>query len=191
VLDGAGAAVLLNRRAETLLAGDGLLLEHGRLRAAIKTEDQRLQQAISRVLTAATGSSPPSPASVDLLVRRDSGKRSYQILVAALPTNPEREARWPAATVMIFDPERELAAPYARMHELFGFTRAEAAVALAVMQGKSLEQAASIQNNSVATTRNLLKRVFLKAGVCRQNELTRVLLDSPLSIDIEGAPKEN
>ena len=45
------------------------------------------------------------------------------------------------------------------------------------------------EGNSVATARNLLKRVFQKAGVSRQNDLTRLLLNSPLRIDIESALK--
>jgi len=46
------------------------------------------------------------------------------------------------------------------------------------MQGRSLEEIASSQGKAVATARNLLKRVYLKTGVNRQNELARVMLNS-------------
>ena len=45
---------------------------------------------------------------------------------------------------------------------------------------RSLEQIAASQGNAIATSRNLLKRVYLKTGVNRQNELARVMLNSPL-----------
>lgn len=110
-------------------------------------------------------------------------------MIAPLPPDHEQSGRRPAASLMIFDPEQELGASFARMRDLFGFTRAEAVVALGLMQGKSLEQVALAEGNSVATARNLLKRVFQKAGVSRQNDLTRLLLNSPLRIDIESALK--
>ena len=82
--------------------------------------------------------------------------------------------------MVIFDPDEEVTATLERCRDLFGFTRAEAQVALGIMQGRSMEEIASSQGNAVATARNRLKRVYLKTGVNRQNELARVMLNSPL-----------
>lgn len=188
ILDNCGAVFLANDKAEALLGNDGLALMRGGLHAAQKADDARLQHAINTVIASTNSRSEPLQ-SADLLVHRSSGKRAYQILIAPLPPDHEQSGRRPAASLIIFDPEQEFAVPFTRMRDLFGFTRAEAAVALGVMQGKSLEQVASAVGNSVATARNLLKRVFLKAGVSRQNELTRLLINSPLRIDIESARK--
>lgn len=190
ILDNCGAVFLANDKAEGLLGNDGLALMRGGLHATQKADDTRLQHAINTVI-ASTNSRGGPLESADLQVHRMSGKRPYQIMIAPLPPDHEQSGRRPAASLMIFDPEQEFVVPFTRMRELFGFTRAEAAVALGVMQGKSLEQVAAAEGNSVATARNLLKRVFLKAGVSRQNELTRLLINSPLHIDIESTLKRH
>ncbi len=188
ILDNCGAVFLANSKAEALLGNDGLALARGGLHATLKADDACLQQAINTVI-ASTNSRGVPLQSADLLVHRGAGKRPYQLMIAPLPPDHEQSGRRPAASLMIFDPEQELGASFARMRDLFGFTRAEAVVALGLMQGKSLEQVALAEGNSVATARNLLKRVFQKAGVSRQNDLTRLLLNSPLRIDIESALK--
>jgi DNA-binding CsgD family transcriptional regulator len=88
--------------------------------------------------------------------------------------------------VAVFDPDEELIGTFERCRDIFGLTRAEAQVALGIMQGRSLEEIASSQGKAVATARNLLKRVYLKTGVNRQNELARVMLNSPLLLPTPG-----
>ena len=89
--------------------------------------------------------------------------------------------------MVIFDPDEEMGASIERCRDVFGFTRAEAQIALGIMQGRSLEQIASAQGNAVATARNLLKRVYVKTGVNRQSELARVMLHSPLLLPTQGS----
>lgn len=189
ILDNCGAVFLANSKAEALLGNDGLALSRGGVHATLRPDDMLLQQAINKVI-ASTNSRGAPLHSADLLINRGAGKRPYQVTIVPLPPDHEQSGRRPAASLMIFDPEQELVVSFTRMRDLFGFTRAEAVVALGLMQGKSLEQVASAEGSSVATTRNLLKRVFLKAGVSRQNDLTRLLLNSPLRVDIESALKQ-
>lgn len=98
-----------------------------------------------------------------------------------------RDNRRPAALVAIFDAEAELRVSVERCCELFGFTPAEAQVAIGIMNGKSIEQIAAAQGRSLATSRNLLKRAFAKTGVKRQSELTYLMLNSPLFYNAAGA----
>ena len=69
---------------------------------------------------------------------------------------------------------------FERCRDIFGLTRAEAQVALGIMHGRSLGEIASSQGKAIATSRNLLKRVYMKTGVNRQNELAWVMMNSPL-----------
>jgi len=178
--DNTGALCFANARAEALAAGDGLRLERGELHADDDADDARLGQAIREAVSATRRASPPSR---DVRVRRASGKRPFRVTVMPLVTGQPRDNRRPAALVVIFDPEAEIRVSLTRCCELFGFTPAEAQVALGVMNGRSLEQIATAHGRSIATSRNLLKRAFSKTGVNRQSELTHLMLNSSLFLD--------
>jgi DNA-binding CsgD family transcriptional regulator/PAS domain-containing protein len=183
IVDNTGATWMGNRRVEALLPCDGLSMGRNGLRATLDTENQRLQQAIRNVV-ASTRTVPLRLHGTDLEILRPCGKRPYRLLIAPLSPAQEAQGRAPAALVIVFDPDIELPLHPERMRALFGFTRAEAQVAIGIVQGKSLDSIAATHDNSVATTRNLLKRVFVKAGVNRQNELAMVILNSPLFFDV-------
>lgn len=183
MLDRDGNVFLCNSRAEPLLRGNDLQLRHGRLRASITSEDRRLQQAV-RAAVSPMHSVTSASGGTYLSVNRAGGKHPYRLVLSRLPVPHTADNQQPVAAMVIFDPEREFSIPTERLHEIFGFTRAEANVAIGIMQGKSLAQIATSHGTSVATSRNLLKRVFLKAGVNRQSELTIVLLNSPLSMEL-------
>jgi len=179
ILDNAGAVYMSNRRIEELLPGDGLSMGRSGLRATLERENQHLQQAI-RSVVAGTNMVPAQLQGTDLSISRSCGKRPYRLTIAPLSPAQEAAGRRPAAVVVVFDPEVELPLQTERMRALFGFTRAEAQVAIGIVQGKALDCIAASHGTSVATTRNLLKRVFVKAGVNRQSELAMVMLNSPL-----------
>ena len=106
------------------------------------------------------------------------------MLVTPMSPATQRWGQRPAAAVAVFDPDEELIGTFERCRDIFGLTRAEAQVALGIMQGRSLEEIASSQGNAVATSRNLLKRVYMKTGVNRQNELAWVMMNSPLMLHV-------
>jgi DNA-binding CsgD family transcriptional regulator len=186
IFDNAGAVYLANRKAEQTLRNDGLAMLHNGLHAALDSEHQCLQQAI-RAAIVSSNSVDSTLAGADLCISRPSGRRPYQVVVTPLAPATQRWGQRPAAAVVIFDPDEELTATFERCRDIFGLTRAEAQVAMGIMQGRSLEQIASAQGNAVATARNLLKRVYMKTGVNRQNELARVMMNSPLMLETPGS----
>ena len=179
VLDNQGQVFLANELAETVLSGDGLSLRRTGFRADLAPENQRLQHAVHEVIAASEGVGR-TPCPNALLVSRPSGKRPYSLVL--MPLSPERQTmgRRPAAVALVFDPEASQTASVSRCREVFGLTRAEAEVAIGVMQGQSPEQIAATQDRSPTTVRNLLKRVFQKTDVNRQNELAHLMLSSPV-----------
>jgi DNA-binding CsgD family transcriptional regulator len=74
------------------------------------------------------------------------------------------------------DPEGELRTKVGRWREQFGFTPAEANVALEIAKGDGRQAAADRLGITVGTARSHLSAVFDKAGVRRQAELVRLLL---------------
>lgn len=185
VFDNGGDVFLVNAKAQRLITGDGLILRRHGLHALDDTEHQALQDAISAVIEANLRHRPQK-RSKDVIVSRPSGRRAYQVIVKPLSPGRFGDGRRPAAAAVIVDPDEEFIVTLERCQEIFGFTRAEAQVALGIMQGRSLEQIAETHGNTVITARNLLKRAFNKAGVKRQNELTRLLLNSPLLFDLDS-----
>ena len=82
----------------------------------------------------------------------------------------------PCVLVFIRDPEAPIAA--ARLRELFGLTRTEAAVAAALGRGASLEDIAANMSIGLATVRSHLKRILAKTGTHRQAEAVALLARS-------------
>jgi DNA-binding CsgD family transcriptional regulator len=81
----------------------------------------------------------------------------------------------PVAAIFIADP-RSLPRE-ATLRELHGLTPAEARVALEMLQGRSVAQAARRLGISPNTVKTQLQRVFEKLQVSRQTELVRLLMD--------------
>jgi DNA-binding CsgD family transcriptional regulator len=61
---------------------------------------------------------------------------------------------------------------------MYGLTRGEAKLTLALLNGNSLKQIADCLGISYETTRTHLKRILSKTGTRRQGELVRLLLTS-------------
>ena len=88
----------------------------------------------------------------------------------------------PAAIIFIRDPERPQSASAQALRELFGMTRAEAAIAVAVSQGQSPEQIAAALGVGLGTVRTHLKRVLTKTGTHRQVALAALIAHSIAAI---------
>lgn len=111
-----------------------------------------------------------------LLVPR-SGRMPLVLEVAPLrPGSGAFGEERPAALVFIRDPEAPLAV--ARLRELFGLTRTEAAVAAALARGQSLESVAPEMGIGIGTARTHLKRILGKTGTHRQAQLVALLARS-------------
>ena len=83
--------------------------------------------------------------------------------------------RRPAAMLFVSDSERASNPTAERLQRTFGLTRAEAAVAVELLNGHGLKAAAALGIAPV-TARTHLTAIFGKTGTHRQAELVRVLL---------------
>lgn len=114
-------------------------------------------------------------------VPRKSG-RPLQMIVAPLRTEATQiDMGWlgsarPAAIVTITDPDRQRRLRKDDLCRRFGLTSAEADVALEILKGDGREATAARLGIAAATVRGHLSHIFDKAGVRRQAELVRLLL---------------
>ena len=147
------------------------MVSRGRLYAADRASDQRLQDLISRAAAPwATG----SPGLDPIFVRRREG-RPY--MVEAFPANgPMHDVfRRIAALVVITDLGARPCPPDRLLREAFGLTPAEGRLASLLAGGEDLRKAADILGVAYETARVQLKPIFGKMQVGRQSELAAVL----------------
>jgi DNA-binding CsgD family transcriptional regulator len=106
------------------------------------------------------------------------------VLVMAIPMGMWWESRQrPAAAVFLRDPESNAAQPSQELvRRLFGLTRMEAALALLLAEGFTLDEAAEKMNVRRNTARTHLRSIFCKTGVTRQTMLVRLLLNSVITL---------
>lgn len=170
------ALVFANAAAERIAReSDGLTVDaFGHLRADSAHLQDRLRQLIDDATDSQYGGG-------NVAVARPSGKRSLILRISPLDTR-SGNGLWPrAALVVITDPDHEPTPDPSVLHELYGLTEAEVAVALCVLRGDGLPAVADELSVSVFTARTHLQHIFAKTKTHRQAELVRLLSTTAIS----------
>lgn len=177
-----GEILRANRRAgEMLREADGLSGGPGGLRGSTKAETELLLRAVARGSASEAGDESPPPDA--LAVGRPTGRRPY--LVSVFPAQDSRltlRGEAPAALVFVVDPERASDPPVDALMQVYGLTKAEAAVAGQLLLGRSPEEASGALGVTLNTVRSHVKRLMMKTDTRRQADLVRTLLLSSLPV---------
>ena len=172
----AGEPVFVNSYARRVLdANSGLRVGRSGLESTRPDHTRTLKQAIER---ASTGT---LERPVTLLLPRQAGCRPLSVHVLAPAAPPPDNC----AAVFVCDPDHRPQPTVDLLCRVFALTRAEAAVAILIMQGHTVERAADLLYVSIHTARTHLKRILLKTETNRQGELIRLLLVSCAQLVIE------
>jgi len=172
-----------------LRRGEGVRVVGGRLAAADRNGSARLAFLVRTAAETASGVAVPAPCG-GLAVERGEGRLPVTILVA--PFRPKQAAfgaPLPAALVFIRDPEMATLGVEV-LRDLFGLTRAQAAVAARMAEGESLEHIAARLAISLHTARDHLKVVFAKTGTSRQPQLVALLTRTVAMLESQLAASE-
>ena len=160
-----------NAQAEALLrASTCLRLEHGRLHATFAADHDGLQAALSRVAKSRKGES--------FAVRPSLGAAHELFLgISLLPANAAHAAFGDAA-MMVTVRRRGAASPVtaAQLRQAFGLSVAEAAVAEALILGRSPDEYADIAGVAVSTVRTQLRSIYEKTASRSQAEAVGAML---------------
>lgn len=170
-VDGAGAPIWTNGAAERMLADGAVIgVVAGRLRSASPACSLALRDAVARAV-GKTGAARLG-ASLPILV---AGREVASAAVVPV-SNPAdwTTARPPAAVVFVRLPPAP-SASRARLRAVFHLTAAEADLAQALMEGRSLREIAAARGRSINTLRNHLARLMEKTGTRKQADLLRLL----------------
>lgn len=180
ILDESGRVLSLNQRARALLEQkNGVSLRDEKLVLGTREQTQDLQTRIARVIA---HQHQDGPALVEALrVVRKGGELG--LVIRPVPENLWAEAEAvPAVAIFLSDPQEQAEAPIQIIKQLFGFTPAEAALAMLMANGCTLDEAAEALGISRNTVRTHLRAVFAKTGVTRQPQLVSLILKSVASL---------
>lgn len=182
VTDRSGRAHFLNRAARGVVRRGLLRLEHGRLRGTTPADGAALRRILGSAADGRAGSARLMGEGGTLLVAACA-------IPALGPAESDAElgtdgggeggADGGAVLLRLIDPaDAPLPAPGA-LQDQFGFTQAEAALAVDILGGNDLAASARHRGITRNTARVHLRRLFEKTGTRRQAELMRLLLLCP------------
>lgn len=174
----------VNEEAERILAEkDGIWRTGNGLKAANRAENQELQRLIREAIDGGVTDSSEQLVEATSITRQfDRGRLG--IVVRSIPMGPWTESmQRPAAAVFLRDPDYNSAQPSEDVvRRVFGLTRMEAALAVLLAKGESLDDAAEELGVRRNTARTHLRSIFGKTGVSRQTMLVRMILKSVVSL---------
>ncbi|MEE7448696.1 LuxR family transcriptional regulator [Methylobacterium radiotolerans] len=172
VTDRYGRAHFLNRAARAFVARGLLCLEHGGLRGAAPADSAALRRVIARCAAGHRGGS----------VRLEGAGGTLLVAASALPgtLGPIAEG---AVLLRLIDPGTPRLPDPGILQDQFGFTPAEAALAVDILAGNDLAASATHRGITRNTARVHLRHLFEKTGTRRQAELMRLLLLCPQPIE--------
>ena len=176
LVDRFGSVIPLNQTATDLLdTGDSLHLCHGKLTAAVRSCNIRLQDILKKVISGRHGEN----ATYALAIERRTAQRPLGVVIHATTTKcPVSNRMENSALIFARDPETSFETDPLLLQKLFAFTPAEANLAIGLAKGqplKEIEDALRIRHN---TARAHLRAMFSKADVTRQAELVSLLTNS-------------
>ena len=179
LLSASGQVLDSNHRARQILdSGEALVFGRNGLRCIASESTGKLH----RLIAGAAGGGPGGAISLP----RTGARQPLSLFVAPLlGARGEACDRRTAVALFINDPDFAPGTSPAILHQLYGLTRTEAAVAVEVAGGAGLDSVASRLGLGRNTVKTHLSRVFDKTGTHRQAELARLVMG--MAVDI-GPP---
>ncbi|UVJ46016.1 helix-turn-helix transcriptional regulator [Pseudomonas sp. LS1212] len=183
ILDERGKVMKSNEAASRLFATrDGLYSRQDKLCAWSPSENRALQEVIQKVLQ--QHQCGDTECFEVIALSRPTGEMPLTLLLRPISLNyqADNSTRRPAVAVFIRDPADSPQASRRLLRKLFQLTATETEVALLMMDGLTLDEAADKLGVMKNTVRAHLRGVFAKTGATRQALLVKTLLNSVVSL---------
>lgn len=176
LVDRAARPLFVNAEARRIVAlHDGLSIGRDGLTAARPADTRTLRGLIARAAA-------PGAGGGQMALGRPSALRALGIDVVPLTLAADGLAVPRVVSVFVVDPERGHETHEGVLARFYDLTPAEAALAVRLAAGDTLQQAAEFRQIAQETARTHLKRILRKTGARRQAELVLRLRDGPLTI---------
>jgi DNA-binding CsgD family transcriptional regulator/PAS domain-containing protein len=180
-LDSQAAVLSSNPVARRLIdTSRGIVLRNGTLQLEVSRE----QRAFGTLLTEVVSAHHQQLAGCVRAFRlADNAQlQGLSLLLRPLPLSDRSGENSPAVAVFISDPMAPRQAPSEVLTALFGLTPAEARLAVRLVNGFSLEEAAMSLGVSRNTAKSHLSAIFSKTGATRQTQLIQLILNSVVTL---------
>ena len=172
-----GTIQMANTRADVMLdANDGLRRNHGKLHIRDRKVAKALAEHLAN-LKNMTGDGLPE-MDWNMVADRPSGKQGYQVILGSLRLrnwNIESRATDRIAIIYLHDLIDTTRPTTTQLRDFYGLTAAQARVAGAIYNGKTIAEAAAELNVSINTARTHMRGIYAKTGVNTQTELISLL----------------
>lgn len=173
LLDGRGKPLMINAAARAICdKRDGLVLSSSGLAATSVRESTELQALIHSTILSVASKGPTQGGAA--IVSKKNG-RQLHLLATPIPPRLFDSPGNAVAMLLISDPEKERTLPSHILRQLFSLTPAESRLALLLLSGQTLPDAADQLGVSRETLRSQLKSIMQKTGARRQGELFKLL----------------
>lgn len=178
ILDENRKVLNTNTMASQLLAQkNGISLKNQQLHIANHELAREFQQLLDKVMRQRSDRKPAMAEA--LRISRPSGGADLALIIRPVPVSEWSESQCcPTVAIFISDPAQQSETSQQIIIRLFGFTPAEAVLAMLLAKGLSLAEASEQQVISQHTARAQLKSIFSKTDVSRQAELVRLIVKS-------------
>ena len=178
VLGESGDVIKTSRYADELLhSNKGLKLVRGRLHCDRPADERRLLNAIRKAQEQRGVQSSDARGGV-LAIHPENGIWLSMLVRPVKAFGLACGAKAPSVVLFVRTPDQDVDVPITVIRELFGLTPTEAALALEIANGLTMDEAAAELDIMRNTARTHLRAIFSKVGVRRQTALMRVVLNS-------------
>lgn len=179
LLDADGRVLEANAFARRLFEQrDGIAVARGRLVATQSESAKSLAETLHAAQATRAGGDAAAPAA---RLKRSGGRAP--IMAMAVPVTSGRDpfgVQGAAVALVVTDPLEDARLPLDALRRRYGLTRSEARLALELMQGRKLRDAAERTGLTYETARWYIKSAFRKTGAAGQADLVRLLLSDPV-----------
>jgi|TARA_R100000501_G_C2630224_1_gene125371 DNA-binding CsgD family transcriptional regulator len=189
-LIGADRSVLYrNATADRLVdERDGLLLAHDKPIAPRLADSLRLSAALEHVLNQQLGVMEENEASFPaMMLPRENGAPLFCIIMGLNKTR--QESGDPLILMIVVKPESNIADLMRPVCDVYGLSVVERELATRLVEGLSVDHAATAMNVQKETARGYLKQIFLKTDTHRQAELVHFFMRYVMRISDDVAPQ--
>ncbi|WP_112664695.1 DNA-binding response regulator [Microvirga flavescens] len=174
-LDSSGAVRNMNRTADAILSkGSALQIVSGRLSIIQAPSARNLREAV-RAATA------QKPCSSIVPIPREA---QTPLVLHVCPLDTGGRDGLPTVAIMIIDPSAPPPLSASIIAQIYGFTRSEARIAVALAHGNRLDEIAELFGVSQATVAFHVQNLFRKTQTARQSDLVALLLRSSISTPV-------
>ena len=167
---------------------DGLLLANGRPTAPRLADSLKMTEALEHVLDLQMGlietTDDSSPA---IMLPRENGAPLFCIIMGL--DQPRQESADPLLLMIVVRPESDIANLIRPICDVYGLSVVERELAIGLVEGLSIADAATSMNVQKETARGYLKQIFLKTDTHRQAELVHFFMRYVMRISDRVTPE--